>query len=74
MHLLCNLLYTEASFWFYIHPQYIDTHSNHLADDLSHNHALSFLSKVPQASRTLTPVAPGLVDLLLDPQADWSSR
>ena len=55
MHLLCNLLFVEASFGFFFHPRYIDTHSNYLADDLSRNRTLSFLSKVPLASPYPTP-------------------
>ena len=73
MHLLRNQLFVKASFSFCFHPQYIDTHSNHLADDLSRNHILSFLSKVPPASFYPTLVPTGLVDLLLDSQADWTS-
>ena len=42
MHILRNLLYIEASFGFYIHPQYNETHSDHLADNLSCNHVISF--------------------------------
>ena len=72
MHLLRNLLFVEASFGLCFHAQYIDTHSNNLADDLSRNHILSFLSKVPPASSYPTPVPTGLVDLLLNSQADWT--
>ena len=74
MHLLRNLVYVEAHFEFHLSPQSIDTHANHLADDLSRNSAFSFLSKVPHASPSPTPVPPGLVDLLLDTQADWTSE
>ena len=71
MHLLRNLVFIEAMFGFHIHPLYIDTYVNHLADDLSCDHALSFLSKYPRCP----PTQPSdLVTLLLDPQADWISR
>ena len=73
MHLWRNLVFIEATFGFHIQPRYIDTHANHLADDLSRNRALSFLSKVPQASSHATPVPPDVVSLLLDRQADWTS-
>ena len=54
---------------------YIDTHSNHLADDLSRNNVLSFLTKVPSAdSQPPTPTLPDLLSLLLNPQADWISQ
>ena len=39
--------FVEAHFHFHFTPRYIDTDANHLADDLSRNHVLSFLSKVP---------------------------
>lgn len=42
MRLLRNLLFNEAHFGFHLHPHYLDTHANHLADDLSRNHVLSF--------------------------------
>ena len=32
-----NLFFIEDIFGFHIYPKYIDTHSNHLADDLSRN-------------------------------------
>ena len=73
MHLIRNLLYIEARLGFYLTPVYIDTHANHLADDLSRNRLSSFLIKVPQASPAPTPIPTPLWDLLLDPQADWTS-
>ena len=74
MHLVHNLVYVETHFEFHLSPQYIDTHANCLADDLSCNRAFSFLSKAPHVSPSPTPVPPGLVDLLLDTQADWISQ
>ena len=73
MHLLRNLLFLEARFRFHVVPEYLDTHANHLADDLSRDRASSFLSKVPWAAPTPTPVPLPLVELLLDPLADWTS-
>lgn len=73
MHLLCNLLFAEAHFRFHITPVYIDTHANHLADDLSRNRVSSFLFKVPQMCPAAAHVPPQLVDFLLDPQANWIS-
>ena len=43
------------------------------ADDLSRDRVLSFLSKVPGADPRPSPVSRSLLDLLLDPQADWIS-
>ena len=71
MHLLRNLIYIEVHHRFRFVPQYIDKHANHLADDLSHNRAYSFLLKVPLASRYPVPVTQEILSQLLDPQADW---
>jgi hypothetical protein len=71
MHLLRNLVFVEAYHGFHLVPRYIDTHANHLADDLSRDRVLSFLSKVPQASPRPVPVPQHLISLLLNPQADW---
>ncbi len=47
MHLLRCLVFVEASIQCSLFPTYIDTNSNHLADDLSRNNSASFLLKVP---------------------------
>ena len=73
MHLLRCLVFVEAHFGCYLRPEYINTKHNHLADDLSRNHLSSFLSKVPTADRQPTPTSSHLLDLLLNPQADWIS-
>ena len=73
MHMLRTLAFIEASFSFCLTPQYIDTKSNHLADDLSRNLLSSFLSKVPQADPRATPLPTHLLDLLLDHTLDWAS-
>ena len=73
MHLLRCLAFMEAQIGCHLFGLYIDTHSNHLADDLSRNRACSFLSKVPSARRQPMPVAAHLLDILLNPQADWVS-
>ena len=73
MHLLRCLVYIEAIHSFHLTSVYIDTKSNFLADDLSRNNLSSFLSKAPHADRYPTPVSSTLLDLLLDPQAEWTS-
>ena len=73
MHLVRSLLFVEAQHNCHLHPTYINTKANHLADDLSRDNALSFLSKVPEANPQPSPVSLPLLDLLLDPQADWTS-
>ena len=74
MHMLRTLTFIEASLTFMIHPQYISTTDNHLADDLSRNHLYSFLSKVPHADQVATLLPRPLVELLLDPSMDWTSQ
>ena len=56
-HLLRCLVYVEAQIGFRLQGEYIDTHQNHLADDLSRDHVLSFLSKVPSVNTHFTPTA-----------------
>ncbi len=73
MHLIRCLVFVEAHFHCYIHPEYISTRNNHLADDLSRDNLSSFLSKVPGASAQPAPTSRVLLDLLLDPRADWIS-
>ena len=73
MHLLRCLVYLEALHQCYLFPSYIDTKSNHLADDLSRGNLHLFLSKVPSADPHPTQVSLQLLDLLLDQQADWIS-
>ena len=63
--------FAEASLNFNMSATYISTKSNHLADDLSRDRVHTFLSKVPQASPTPSPTPMGLMDLLLNPAADW---
>ena len=67
------MVFIEAHLQFHIHPTYINTKMNHLADDLSRNNLSSFLSKVPQANSHPGPVPLPLLNLLLDPLADWTS-
>ena len=73
MHLLRCLVFIEARCACYLSPTYIDTKANHLPDDLSRNNVSSFLSKVPHANPTPTPICHQLLDLLLDTTADWTS-
>lgn len=73
MHLLRCLVYIEATYGFHLTAVYIDTKANFLADDLSRNNLSSFLSKAPQMDQYPTQVSHSLLDLLLDPQAEWTS-
>ena len=74
MHLLRTLVFVEAHFHFQFVPTYINTHANHLADALSRNDHLSFLSKVPQAHNHHSPIPQDLLNLVMDPRADWTSQ
>ena len=73
MHMLRTLAFLEARYAFVLKPEYISTTDNYLADALSRDGLLSFLSKVPDADPTPTPLPPHLVDLLLEPSVDWIS-
>ena len=72
MHLIRCLVFVEATLGFFVVPACINSRANHLADDLSRDTRHSFLSKVPMASKFPTPISPPLLQLLLDPQANWS--
>ena len=72
-HMLRTLAFIEARHTFSLCPEYISTTHNHLADDLSRDKLASFLSKVPNADATATPLPTQLVDLLLDLSLDWTS-
>lgn len=73
MHLLRTLVFVEAHFQFHLYPLYINTHANHLADDLSRNNLPNVFSKAPQAHPSPSWVSALLLDLLLGPQVDWIS-
>ena len=73
MHLIRCLVFVEALRNCFLYPQYISTKDNHLADDLSRNDVSSFLSKVPSANSLPSTWSQPLLDLLLDPLADWTS-
>lgn len=73
MHLLRSLVFIEAHLSCHLKATYINTHANHLADDLSRNNLTSFLRKMPQSNPYPTQVPLLLLDLLLDPEADWIS-
>ena len=70
MHLLHCVVVIEATQCCYLHPAYIDTKSNNLAD-LSRDHLSYFLSKAPEADQHPTVVS---LPLLMDPQAIGTSQ
>ena len=73
MHFLRCLVFVEATYRCFLYPTYINTKLNHLADDLSRDNLYSFLSKVPEARPSPTQVSLPLLNLLLEPEADWTS-
>ena len=66
MHLLRCLIFVEAKVGCHLYGEYLDTMSNHLADDLSRDNLLSFLSKVPSADSQPIPTLPQLLSILLN--------
>ncbi len=74
MHLLRTVVFAEARLECSLSPVYIDTRANHLADSLSRDDAVHFLSQVQSADPRPSPVSPQLLDFLLDQTADWSSQ
>lgn len=71
MHLLRCLFFIEAWHDFECSCTHIPGKCNDLADDLSRNHAYTFLSKRPGATDQASRVPPQLLDLLLDVGLDW---
>ena len=70
MHLLRCVVFVEATLGYIVSSVYIDTKSNHLADDLSRYNVVSFLSKVPSTQVHPTQISLSLLELLLDQEAD----
>lgn len=73
MHLLQCLFFVEGCYRYQLQPVYINTHSNHPADDLSRDKLPTFRSKVPSADHPPTPTSHPLLVVLLDQEADWTS-
>jgi hypothetical protein len=73
MHMLRVLAFVEARHRFYLSPLYLSTTENFLADDLSRDNLVSFLSKVPDADSSPAATSSALLDLLLTPEIDWVS-
>lgn len=73
MHLLRGLFFIEAESNFSLSVVHITGVANDLADDLSRDRAMSFLSKVPHARPLPTPLPLPLLELLLDTNGTWTS-
>ena len=73
MHLLRCLFFIEADCGFSLSVVHIAGTANILADDLSRNRLIFFLSKVPTAQQLPTPLPPPLLKVLLDTKGTWTS-
>ena len=71
VHLLRCLAFLEARYQLEFSCVHIPGIRNDLADDLSRDRLSSFLHKVPEASRSPTPVSQQLIDLLMDTSSTW---
>ena len=65
MHLLRCLTFLSARFQFYLYTSYLSDVANTLADDLSHNKAVHFLSSHIQTNCFPTPIPEELLDNLV---------
>ena len=73
MHMLRCLFFIEAAHNFKLVATHISSGENNVTDDLSRDNLHSFFSKVPTASRNQEHVPETAVELLLDPEGDWTS-
>lgn len=74
MHLLRCLFFLEAHFQCSVVLAYIPGVENTLADNLSRDRLPIFLSKAVAPDPYPSPVNPALVELFLDPRANWTSQ
>ena len=74
MHMLRILFFTEAHFRFELCAKHIPGVLNTSADYLSRNQLREFHISVPHADTHQSHVPPSLLQWLLDPQLDWTSR
>ena len=65
MHLLRCLTFLSARFQFYLYTSYLSDVANTLADDLSHNKAVHFLSSHIQTNCFSTPIPEELLNILV---------
>ena len=72
MHLLRCLFFCEAHYHVRLSAAYLPGSLNVLADHLSRNRSVSFLSKVTDADREPSPIPERLPELLLG-VGDWTS-
>ena len=74
MHLMRCLVFISAKFNFITSATHLPGAHNQLADALSRNDALYFMSNYPQAQLAPTPIPHALIDLLMGSKPDWTSQ
>ena len=74
MHLMRSLFSFLAKYNVMLWVEHIPGEQNEAADALSHNNHLSFLSQVPSTRRAPSQIPPGLLQVLVQKQPDWTSR
>ena len=73
MQLLQCLFFIEATFDFSLQATHIAGKSNYLADALSRNKLHLFFSQLPSADKDPIPILHPLLQILQDPDLDWTS-
>ena len=72
MHMLRCLFFIQAKYEFALVAAHIPGVFNDVADDISRNRAISFLSKVPDTEPVPHPLPQELIDLIILQQPDWT--
>ena len=74
MHLMHSLFFFLAKCNVTLRAKHIHGSENGAAEALSRNNCLSYLSQVPSAKGTPTRIVPGLLQVLVPKQPDWTSQ
>ena len=74
MHLLRSLYFFQAAYQIRLLPEHIKGSHNELADAISWNNHLKFLSKFTPAQQVPKTVHPQLRQALVDRPVDWTSQ
>ena len=73
MHLVRCLAFIRARFQFRIYAVHVPGVENTMADALSRNNRVLFMSLHPQAQQSPAPIPSELIDMLLLTRPDWTS-
>ena len=74
MHLMCSLFFFLAKCSVTLRAEHIPGSENGAADALSRNNRLSLLFQVPSARGIPTQILPGLLQVFVHKQPDWTSQ